>query len=169
MFASYQAVDEDDHPHFIALPGLHVVNGVDEIMALHSEQLSAGGEGVIVKHPDALYEKKRSYGWLKVKDKQTVDVPVVGWFEGTGKYKGKLGGLIVDVEGVEVRVGTGLSDALRDELWRESMDGGMEEHLVEVAYHEKTPDGSLRHPRFIRFRSGPRAIDEKDPEDGVGV
>ena len=82
---------------------------------------------------------------------ETIDVPIIGTFPGKGKYKGKLGGYVVDVDGVPVNVGSGITDKDRDQLWldRDLLPG----KLVEVGFHEKTPDGSLRHPRFIRFRT----------------
>ena len=74
---------------------------------------------------------------------------------------GMLGGFIGNFNGVEVRVGSGLSDNDRVDFWgrREQIRGD----LMEVEYHEVTPDGSLRHPRFARFR------DDKPHSDGPGV
>jgi len=133
-------------------------------------------EGIIVKPLDGTYQKKRSFNWLKIKAEETDEFRIVGAEEGTGKNKGKLGALVIDVEGVEVKVGGGFSDAQRDEFWlaygRDLArlaghdDAAPAEYhalgcellgrLIEVEFHEKTPDGSLRHPRFIRFR------DDKD-------
>jgi ATP-dependent DNA ligase len=140
-------------------------------------------EGVMVKNPEGLYDKKKSRGWLKVKAEETEDLPVVGAFPGEPgtKYEHCLGGLIVDRNGVDVRVGGGFTDQEREALWQDWQDviakphipellrgakrGGqvivadVPEHptdlwgrLIEVEFHEVTPDGSLRHPRFIRFR-----------------
>lgn len=114
-------------------------------------------EGAIVKPLDGLYEKKRSYAWLKMKASETEDLRVIGAFEGEGKYAGKLGGLIVDRNGVEVRVGGGFSDAQRVEMWNNP--SAYIGRLAEVEYHEVIQDsGSLRHPRFVRWR------DDKDRE-----
>ena len=111
-------------------------------------------EGAMFKLLDAFYEKKKGRKWMKMKACETEDLRVVGYFEGKPhtKYEGQLGGLIVDRNGVEVRVGGGFSDAQRVEYWATPPIGRM----LEVEFHEVTPDGSLRHSRFLRWR------DDKD-------
>lgn len=122
----------------------------EAVLEAYEKVFSQGGEGVIVKDPQGIYEPKRSHAWMKIKDCNDVDLKVVGYFEGQGKYEGKLGGIIVDHNGVEVRVGSGFSDSDRKMLW--SGPEAMIDQTVEIVYHEVTPDGSLRHPRFVRFR-----------------
>lgn len=97
------------------------------------------------------------------------------------KYENMLGGAIVDRAGVRVRVGGGWSDDLRASLWEAwKLDAAKVNvepsvgytgvsfspdqvknpdfkfdllgHMIETEFHEVTPDGSLRHPRFVRFR-----------------
>jgi DNA ligase-1 len=138
------------------------------IHALYTQYREQGLEGVIVKALDGRYELKRSYAWMKMKAEETLDLTVVDAFEGTGKYEGKLGGLTVLHEGLRVNVGSGFSDQQREEFW-ELYDEDMQRRqecgvrgedavdtllgaVAEVQYHEVTPDGSLRHPRFVRFR-----------------
>lgn len=128
----------------------YLVNSVAEIHSLYESVRARGLEGLIVKDPDALYVLKRSHAWMKIKAEESVDVEIVGFEEGTGKYEGKLGALVVNHKGVRVNVGSGLSDSQRESFWADqSMLTG---RLCEVEYHEITPDGSLRHPRFKRFR-----------------
>lgn len=145
-------------------------------------------EGVVIKDPDALYEKKKSHAWMKLKAEETLDLPIVGVFNGQehSKYETILGGVIVDHKGVGVRVGGGFSDEDRAELWKLwEMDANiigidpivgfkgkvfdynelkevgatnLMTRLLETEFMEVTPDGSLRHPRAIRFR------DDKDGE-----
>ncbi len=58
--------------------------------------VEAGGEGVILKNPDAPYLSgaRRAKTWYKLKKYITEDVQVVGYTEGQGKYFGQIGAII---------------------------------------------------------------------------
>jgi DNA ligase-1 len=126
----------------------YLAHSAGEIDTIYERIRASGGEGVIVKDRFEAYQRKRSYHFLKMKAEESVECRVIGIFEGTGKYAGQMGGLEVDFNGVEVSVGGGFSDADRINMWAAPPIG----RLAEVAYHETTPDLSLRHPRFVKFR-----------------
>lgn len=145
----------------------------DEIMEITEDHWRRGLEGSMVKLLDGPYVKTKGHIWMKIKKQETLDLRVVGAFEGAGKYEGQLGGLIVEGEAdgkrVAVRVGGGFTDDERIAFWmayqKEKDDPDQEGTLVlgrlcEVEFHEFTPptDGvcSLRHPRYLRWR------DDKD-------
>lgn len=111
-----------------------------------------GEEGVIIKPRYECYQRKRSNGFLKMKNAISEDLKIVGFEQGERdtKYSEVLGSLVVDFNGVEVSVSSGLKHDQRFEFWdkREELLG----RIIEVGAHEVTPDGSLRHPRFMRFR-----------------
>jgi len=118
----------------------------------YSKALNAGYEGLVLKTPEHVYQMKRSSDWLKMKAVQSVDAPVTGFFEGQGKYEGSLGGIVVLLDtNVAVKVGGGFSDAERAYIWAHQDE--FRSKIAEVLYHEETPDGSLRHPRFKCWRS----------------
>lgn len=73
------------------------------------------GEGVMLNTFNGTYDIKRSKNILKVKSCESYDLRVVGFQEGTGKYEGALGALIVDYKGSQVGVGSGFTD--HDRLW----------------------------------------------------
>lgn len=140
----------DQFSNISILNDYEMANDENDVMQAYARFKVDGYEGAIVKDLQAPYEFKRSKGWQKVKPSETHDLEVTGVQEGTGKYVGHLGALIVDMNGVRLNVGTGFSDNDRSELWR--MRDDLIGRIVEVEGHEMTPDGSLRHPRFVRFR-----------------
>lgn len=114
----------------------------------------------------AVYERRRTGNLLKVKQFQTLDLPILRVEEGQGCNTGTLGALVVNYEGNEVRVGTGFTQEQRDELWndRELLTGT----LVEVKYRERTTNQrggkSLQHPTFVALRPDKTPQLEPTPE-----
>lgn len=117
------------------------------LSALCDGMIAEGYEGAMVKDATAEYVWDRSKAMLKVKKFETEDMEIVGTYDGRGKYKGKLGGVIVTRNGVTTKVGSGFSDEQR-EMIPEALIG----RIAEVQYQNLTPDGKLRFPSFIRFR-----------------
>lgn len=141
----------------------YLVNSKEETWTMYYEARKNNLEGLIIKAPEGKWQRKRSNDWLKIKAQETLDLRVIGAFEGEGEKEGTLGGLIVDYNGVDVRVGSGYTDAVSDQLWAMFLrdlarrDAGDDDYellgfLAEVQYQEVTPAGSLRHPVFIRMR-----------------
>lgn len=58
---------------------------------LYRNWLQKGAEGAMLRKPGSLYENKRSYTLLKWKPIPTEEALIIGYNEGTGKLKGKLG------------------------------------------------------------------------------
>lgn len=141
---------ESGNREFLKVLPSYLANSHEEIVDICASAWKRNLEGVIVKPRDGIYERKRSHNWLKIKAEESVDVPIIDMEPGTGKFEGKLGALVVDYNGVKVNVGSGLSDVQRQEFWEEGEK--LFGRLIEVEFHEVTPDGSLRHPRFKRFR-----------------
>ena len=129
------------------------VSSESEAILKYEKFIDMGFEGAVLKKPNTPYSFRRSYDWMKMKPEESADLMIVGYEEGTGKYEGQIGALIVDFNGVEVNVGSGLSDALRASLMGERFIG----RIIEVEYMEVTEDGSLRHPRFVCFRDLPES------------
>ena len=123
----------------------------DEIKSLHDDFVSDGYEGAMIKDLSAPYHFGRNYSVMKLKAFHDVDLPIEGFVEGSGRHRGKLGAVVVDYNGVNVQVGSGFSDKLREQIWndRENFTG----RIIEIRYQEVTPDGSLRFPTFVCFRN----------------
>ncbi|MBT2325525.1 hypothetical protein J7E62_24635 [Variovorax paradoxus] len=130
----------------------------DEVQAAVNAEWDAGEEGGMVKRLDAPYELKRGYNWMKVKGYDSAEFEVLDVFEGTGKYEGTAGGYIVRLENGETCRVAGITEKDRAWLWanREEVKG----HWLEVGFHERTPSGSLRHPRAVKLR-GPITEDKE--------
>lgn len=140
--------DLHKYEHVKILPVLY--SGDDKEMILHhlSQQRALGHEGVMINILDAPYEFKRTNNLLKCKVMQDCDLKIIGFQEGSGKYKGSLGALVVNYKGAALGVGSGLSDNDRRQIW-ENQDLYLG-RIATVQYFEETHDAlgnpSLRFP-----------------------
>ena len=88
---------------------------MEEASVLFEKYLAAGQEGIILKDKASIWEDKRSKGQIKFKGELECDLKIVGIEEGTGKYAGMLGALILESDDgvIKVRAGSGFSDEQR--------------------------------------------------------
>lgn len=149
LFKLSRLVNSIRHTQVSAVPHT-LITDLPQIYTLYKAYRCQGYEGAMVKTLEGAYTNSRSYSWLKMKEVETYDVVCVDFFRGQGRLDSTLGGIIVELDGVEIRVGSGFSDLDRDHIWhnRSAFLG----RVCEIAGQELTPDGSLRHPRFITWR-----------------
>jgi DNA ligase-1 len=142
------------------LVDLDTIKGQERFKMINTQAVAGGYEGIMIKDPDAGYECKRSHAWLKMKPFIEVTLTVVGLEEGTGKNAGKLGALICegidDGKSIRVNVGSGLTDDLRDTIWKDktAVVGQLVEIRADAATRSQDSEDtySLRFPRFKGFR-----------------
>ena len=137
--------------HLRAVNRFYCKSIYEDIKELHDQFVKEGFEGAMVKDLDAPYKFGRGPEVMKLKDFHDVDLKINKLLEGTGRHSGKLGSVVVSYQGVEVQVGSGFSDELRETIWNEP--DKFVGRMIEVRYQEVTPDGSLRFPTFVCFRN----------------
>ena len=152
----------DTMPNIELLPHIMVdldtAAGKDQLERYAQDNVKAGFEGIMIKEMEAPYVCKRSTDWMKWKPVITVDLEVIGVEEGTGRNSGRLGALVCcgidDGKEITVNVGSGFSDADRDDYWANSnvIVGRTAEILCDVITQNQDGTYSLRFPRFVRFR-----------------
>jgi DNA ligase-1 len=125
----------------------------DKVLEVLSICRANGAEGAMI-NLDKPYEFKRSKTLLKLKIMNTCDLKIIGFEEGSGKFKGALGNLICDYKGYQLGVGSGFDDKQREQIWN-----NQEEYLnriAEIQYFEETYNDkgglSLRFPVFKCIR-----------------
>ena len=151
-------------------------------VAVYAQVTKLGLEGIVAKKADAPYRAGRSPAWLKVRAERTDDFVVVGFTRPKGSRVGfgalhlamydRPGGALVYAG----RVGTGFDTGQLEE-YAAALEGSrrpdppcggavpagrehvwVEPRLVaEVRFLEWSPDGLLRQPAFLRFRSDKQA------------
>ena len=131
---------------------------------INEAAIIGGYEGIMLKDPDAVYECKRSFSWLKLKPYIEVSLTVVGFEEGKpgSKHVGRLGALVCegvdDGKFIHVNVGSGYTDQLRDEIWanKEAVIGQIIEVRADALTKNQNSEDvySLRFSRFRGFLPG---------------
>ena len=130
------------------------VYSMKEAQAIADEFISEGGEGAIVKKLDTIWKDGTSKDMVKIKAVLDADLLCVDVEEGSGKYKGKVGALVLETScgRLKVKVGTGLNDLDRAKPFDYYVG-----KVIEIQYNEfiksksKNTD-SLFLPRFVEVR-----------------
>ena len=105
-----------------------------------------GGEGLMLHLASAEYVTGRSDVLLKLKPLYDAEATVIAHTSGRGKYKGKLGALVVETpEGIRFKLGTGFTDSQRENPPKIGS-------LVTYTYKDKTKNGKPKFARFLRQR-----------------
>ena len=154
-----------------------IVSNQEQIEQLMTKNLNAGYEGLMLRDPNGIYKFGRSSVkeniLLKVKEFMDDEAEIIdfrekmvntneGLKDNFGRTKrssshdglkpsGTLGGFILrNSEGLEFGCGSGLNDALRDEIWKnKSKYIGK---LVKYKFMSKGIKNLPRHPVFMGFR-----------------
>lgn len=129
-------------------------NNDDEVATLFENYLSVGYEGAMARLKDGLYEFKRSFNLIKIKEFMDSEFQIIGYEEGRGKLQGSLGAFVLKVGGKDESKTfnckmSGSIESLK-EMWvkKEELIG----KFVTVKYQGLTADGIPRFPVGIRIR-----------------
>ena len=129
-----------------------------EFEAFAEAVIAKGGEGAVVREPNAPYERKRSKNALKYKKFKDAECEVTEVNAGTGKYAGLMGSVTCKSlgaagsnpdqqipHGVKFKVGSGFSD---EERANPPKIGS----VITYKYQNLTAKGLPRFPIFLRVR-----------------
>lgn len=141
-----EIVEKSNIPHLKAVAQLRVKNDT-ELQKKLKQIVALGGEGLMLHLADAPYITGRSDVLLKLKLLLDAEAKVISHQAGRGKYKGKLGALLVETpEGVRFKLGTGFSDAQR----ANPPEIGS---TVTYTYRDITKTGKPKFASFLRVRN----------------
>lgn len=134
----------------------HTVFNLESLRDLYEEKRADGHEGLVVKDPLGKYKRGKKSGMWKMKPSEEADGHVVRPVWGTEGLanEGMVIGFDVMLEnGMEVSA-TNISRALMSEF-TENVKSDPDYYkgwACQITYMEETPDGSLRHPSFDKWR-----------------
>jgi DNA ligase-1 len=136
----------------------------EDIYAYYNKIVANGGEGVILKNPEHVYECKRSKNWIKLKEVNDCDLVITGWYPGEGKREGFIGGFYCEDKSgtIKVKVGAGFTDKDLENLSKDpdSLAGSICAIQYNVIISDKNNNWSLFLPRFIEIRNDKDIADD---------
>jgi bifunctional non-homologous end joining protein LigD len=160
------------------LPSAHIqlIHASQDAEPLYAVAVEQGFEGIVAKRKDSIYQPgRRSQAWIKIKTTHSEEFVVGGYTRGKGAREA-VGALLLGYwKGKELHyvghVGSGLTEPVIKKLLAQF--SGLEtkqspfvdkpelhrpttwlkpQLVVEVRFDDRTPDGFLRAPVFLRTR-----------------
>ncbi|STY62464.1 DNA ligase [Mannheimia haemolytica] len=116
------------------------------LQQFYQSVLKQGGEGVIVRNPNAGYIQGRSAQILKIKPVLDEECTVVAHHKGKGKYADKLGAITCENQQGRFRIGSGFKDKDRE---NPPPIGS----IITYKYRGVTESGKPRFATFWRVRN----------------
>lgn len=145
----------------------------------YHQMCAQGEEGIIVKKSDSHYESKRAKTWVKFRCGNQREFVIGGYTEPKGSRIGFGALLLGFYEGDKLKyagkVGTGFSETVLKKLRKEfnhiaQKNTPFENYhererphwikpllIAEIGFSEWTPEGRLRHPKFLGLRQDKHA------------
>lgn len=141
---------------FIRIIEQTAIGSKQQVQSELNRIMALGGEGLVLRDPNALYHAGRSSSDLKLKPKEDAECKVLGYTDGQGKYQGKVGALICEIVDGQlthlinpservIKIGSGLSDAERQAPPEKGQ-------TVTFQFMGLTKNGLPRFPVFLRVR-----------------
>lgn len=105
-----------------------------------------GGEGLMLHKKDSLYKAVRNDDLLKLKSFLDEEAIVLKYIAGEGKYRGKMGALLVEnSDKIQFKIGSGFSDLQRENPPKIGSQ-------ITYKFYGKTKNNLPRFPVFLRVR-----------------
>ena len=143
--AMHSIITKVNSPHLQMVEQNRIVN-LSVLAARLDKVVNAKGEGLMLHHQAAFYQFGRSNKLLKLKKHYDSEATVLAHLPGKGKYKGKMGALLVQTkEGIRFKIGTGFNDQQR-------MTPPPIGCIITFKYFGKSQKGVPKFASFMRIR-----------------
>lgn len=139
-----------------SVPYIGTANNIQELMKVFGEYMKdhPDAEGIVARPLDgevSYYKVGRSYGFIKLVPKPTVDLVIKSIEEAKGELQGSAGKVICEYNGQDIAIGLGsITHDIRRDMWLNHL--AYIGRIVEVKYKDITEAGILRMPVVSRFR-----------------
>ncbi len=148
------------------------IKSEEQLVTAYTKIIQGGGEGVMIKQGESMYENGRSNLMLKLKPSFDEEGLIVDYTEGKGKYAKMLGGFVcqplknmdkyhvVDKDKAHEYTVSGMDDAVR-ENYKETHPVGT---VITITHSGRTGSGKPRFARYMRIRDDVIIKDKPDEE-----
>jgi len=138
----------------IKLVKSHLITDSSEVSRWHSQFVSEGYEGAMLRNLNGVYEVgKRSYNLQKVKQFDDDEFEIVGAEENKGKQVGECTILCKTKDGKVFGAKPKGNEQQRRQYWKNFQNGKLVKQFLTVRYFGKSNDGIPRFPVGLSIRN----------------